>query len=115
MSAIERRHARRRMLKSGLICFNARSSSLPCTVRDISDNGAKLTVADPFAVPAEFELYIELDGLLVSCAIAWRRATAIGVFFTSPVELRIPARSQTMGSAEPVKRKPATKRIDTSY
>ena len=81
-----RQQPRRRVLKSGLICFNARHSTLPCTVRDLSETGARLLVSGSLNAPDTFELFVELDGIWVDCEVAWRRADQIGVRFTSPIK-----------------------------
>jgi len=38
--------------------FNGRKSVMNCTVRNASEAGAKLLMAEPHLVPAEFELTI---------------------------------------------------------
>lgn len=92
------------MLKSGLVCFNARHSTLPCVVRDFSGTGARLTVAGAVSAPDTFELFIELDGIWVDCVVAWRRGDQIGARFTSPIKHTDPARKQVItATAEPKK------------
>jgi len=81
----KRKTTRRRILKGGLIVFNARRSTLSCTVRDVSDTGARLRVAKDAAVPNCFDLLIETDGFEAPCTVAWRRGDEIGVSFeTAP-------------------------------
>ena len=91
-----RKQLRRRTLKTGLICFNARHSTLPCVVRDISDIGARLGVSGSINAPDTFELFVELDGIWVDCEVAWRRSDQIGVRFTGPVRKTDPARKQVL-------------------
>jgi hypothetical protein len=99
-----RQQPRRRILKSGMICFNARHSTLPCVVRDFSETGAKLTVSGSINAPDTFELFIELDGIWVDCAVAWRKPDQIGVRFTSPIKHADPARKQVVtATVEPKK------------
>jgi len=90
------RAPRRRLLKAGVICFNARHSTIPCTVRDFSEAGAKLLVPGSVSAPDTFELNIELDGIWVPCAVKWRRGEAVGVTFTGPVEVAAPTRVQAL-------------------
>ena len=55
----ERRQAiRMRRLKDARLVFNGRKSVMNCTVRNASAEGAKLLMAEPHLVPAEFELTI---------------------------------------------------------
>ncbi len=56
---VEKRKSRRaRSLLAGRIIFNNRKSVIDCSVRDISDTGAKLAFAHPVLLPPEFELDI---------------------------------------------------------
>ncbi len=86
---------RRKQLKSGIIAFHERHSTLPCIVREISDSGARLEV-DQAHVPDTFELIIELDGLEADCAVMWRRGQRLGVRFTAPPRIRPPRRVQVV-------------------
>lgn len=88
--------SRRRQLKSGMIFYNLRSFTLPCTVRDISETGARLRVDGTLEAPDTFELNIDLDGLWAECEVAWRRGSEIGVHFTSPVKIDAPKRRQSL-------------------
>ena len=63
----KRRSLRRRVLKGGIVAFNDRHSTLPCSVRDVSDMGARLRVTGSVSVPDTFELIIEFDGLEAPC------------------------------------------------
>ncbi len=110
MPDLDPRSARRRLLKSGTICFNGRHSTLPCTVRDFSDGGAKLLSQGSVNVPDTFELNVELDGIWVSCEVVWRRGSEVGVRFTSPVEIAVPKRKQVLSCTEP-KAKPSLRRV----
>lgn len=54
----------------------------PCTVRDLSETGAAIELADPSAsVPATFTLLISEDRLKLRCRVVWRRTFRIGVAF----------------------------------
>jgi len=87
---------RRRLLKGGVVSYNNRHSTIPCTVRDISDTGARLAVQGSVNAPDTFELFIELDGIRIGCRVVWRRASLVGVAFTTPVERVAPARKQVV-------------------
>ena len=54
---------RRRVLKAGIVAFNGRHSTLPCTVRNISATGAQLRMPGTASAPDTVDLIIELDGL----------------------------------------------------
>jgi two-component system cell cycle response regulator len=75
---------RRRQLKAGVIAMNNRSSTIGCTVRDLTDDGAKLKF-EGSAVPLDaFVLLIEIDRSEYDCAVVWRGASELGVRFLAP-------------------------------
>ncbi len=53
-----RQTIRMRRLKDARLVFNGRKSVMNCTVRNASEQGAKLLMAEPYMAPAEFELTI---------------------------------------------------------
>jgi PilZ domain-containing protein len=65
---------RRRTVLTGKVLFNNRASVFDCTVRDLSDTGAQLTLADVSALPPEFEL--EIPG---KCLQVQARLIGLGV------------------------------------
>ncbi len=72
---------RRRTVLRGRVVFNNRSSVLDCTVRDLSDSGAQLTLADVSALLPEFELEIPGKCLQVQARLMWSRGKSHGVRF----------------------------------
>ncbi|HVT52118.1 MAG TPA: PilZ domain-containing protein [Dongiaceae bacterium] len=71
---------RKKTLKSAKIVFNKKQSVIDCFVRDVSDTGAKLQVADLLAVPRSFTLLFN-DGTSHECERVRARGTEIGVRF----------------------------------
>lgn len=96
-----RRNARRRMLKRGIIAYSGRHLTVECAVRDLSEEGAKLTVADHRQVPDSFELLIELDGFEADCEVVWRRADMLGIRFVAPPRRVEPRRTQVIAVTGP--------------
>lgn len=90
-----RKSSRRRQLKAATIAFNNRHSTMPCVVREISDDGARIEGAGNM-VPDTFELLIELDGLEAQCQVAWRRTNEVGVAFLAPPVRKAPRRAQVV-------------------
>jgi hypothetical protein len=72
---------RRRVLKAGVVATNDRRLTRNCTVRDISDTGARLRMESSLVVPDTFELIVEIDGLEANCEVVWRSAGEVGVKF----------------------------------
>ena len=103
--------ARRRVLKGGLVVFNDRYATLSCTVRDLSEAGARLRLGGAPSVPDRFELIIDLDGTEASCQVVWRKDQEMGVKFLASPRRVPPRRKQViepaMASGPPaIRRKP---------
>ena len=96
-SSVDHRQAKRvRMLKGGIITYCNRHITYPCTVKDLSDTGARLQVSSPSHIPNEFELIIELNGLEAPCVLAWRNGREAGVKFASKPNHVRPRRTQVV-------------------
>jgi PilZ domain len=84
----KRRSNRMRSLLTGRIIFNNRYSVIDCTVRDLSDTGARIAFAHPIEVPLEFELDIPKRGPAVRARVMWSNGNDHGISFinTSTVD-----------------------------
>jgi hypothetical protein len=75
----ERRDSTRlRLLKSGKILLG--KVAVPCTVRNLSDGGARLQVQSTFGLPSAFELAFD-DNPPRPCKVVWLDATTLRVQF----------------------------------
>ncbi len=74
---------RQRVLKQGKIVFFNNLSVTDCTIRDLSETGAKVICGDQMAVPNEFRLVVLMDNTIRDVQVAWRRENMLGVRFTS--------------------------------
>ncbi len=65
----------------------------PCTLSDVSQGGARMTIDAPDALPNEFALLLSSDGGARRwCQVAWRTETEIGVqFLPGPTKRRMSA------------------------
>ncbi|WP_076858561.1 PilZ domain-containing protein [Bradyrhizobium mercantei] len=79
MPTSERRRAgsRRRVLKSGAIEFG--HEAIPCTVRNLSPQGACIEVNSPLWFPDHFVLAV--DGERHACRVIWKKERRIGLGF----------------------------------
>ena len=71
---------RRTTLKGGRIMFNGGRSSIDCTVRNLSRQGAKLQVTSVVGIPELFDLVLP-NTHKQPCRMAWRKTKEIGVEF----------------------------------
>lgn len=75
----KRASERRRVLRGAKIVFNQRSSVIDCTLRNISQTGAQVSVLNALTVPPEFDLL--WDGNAQRCVVVWRKMDGLGVRF----------------------------------
>jgi hypothetical protein len=75
-----RAQARHRVFKGGRLAFNS-GGSLECTVRNISQGGARIDLTSPVALPEQFMLLIAIDHFQRSCHPVWTNDTRIGLAF----------------------------------
>lgn len=75
----KRAEPRHRVFKGGIISFEG--TGIGCTVRNLSQSGAALDVADTERLPPSFKLAIEADNFLRPCRLVWSAGRRIGVAF----------------------------------
>lgn len=76
----KRKIPRVRALKGARIVFNNGNSYINCLVRNLSSEGAMLTVSSVMGIPQDFDLLFD-DGRKQACAVIWRNPESIGVSF----------------------------------
>jgi hypothetical protein len=80
LNTIEKRAIpRQRVLKTAIVAFAGRG--IPCTVRNLSSNGAALDVPTTISLPSSFTLMIGTSQLIRRCRSIWRNDTRVGVVF----------------------------------
>ena len=77
-----RGHIRKTVIKSALLVFNQRRSTLDCRIRDLSLGGARLVFASQQLLPHTFELHTA-DIPIQRCALRWAKDRMAGVQFLS--------------------------------
>ena len=75
--------ARRKVLKAAKIVSLDLKTVLTCTIKDMSETGAKLVVEISSAIPNVFYFYLLSDNTIRDATVVWRRSGQIGVHFTS--------------------------------
>lgn len=75
-----RTSARKKTLRTGMIVFNHRMSTVECAVFDLSDKGARLRPSEIGILPDQFELQV-LYGGTFQCQVIHKTDDQIGVNF----------------------------------
>jgi hypothetical protein len=91
-----RQAARRRVLKAAVCTHGGKHIGVPCSVRDVSQSGARLRIEPTMAVCKQFELLVEIDGLEAECDTIWRKGHEMGVRFCAPPRLGRKRRQQVV-------------------
>lgn len=74
-----RRAARQRIFKAATIVFGA--GGISCTVRNISETGANLEVANPLGIPHACGLLIDGEKVTRDCVVVWYAERRVGIRF----------------------------------
>ena len=83
-----RQNARARVIYSGVIAYNDRSSTVDCVVRNFSEDGVKVEFDNTALLPDEIDLLIARKGRSFNAKIVWRGETEAGLAFRSAGENR---------------------------
>jgi PilZ domain len=75
-----RKHERPALNEPAQIVFDEPDSTMDCTIRDLSDDGACVEVANILLIPTLFKLVLS-SGATRFCRVAWRTPNRIGVRF----------------------------------
>ncbi|HEY7386191.1 MAG TPA: PilZ domain-containing protein [Beijerinckiaceae bacterium] len=79
----KRAHERKEAFVPGRILLNIPGFSGYCTIRDLSQGGAKLAFGSVPHLPETFELHIPSHGKVHLVEVRWQRGLQIGVQFQS--------------------------------
>jgi hypothetical protein len=84
-----RARGRHRVLMSGKVAWLEKLWSGDCAIRDLSDTGARIRLADPLA-PNDPILIVLRSGVAHTARTAWRRGPDLGLEFLDSVDLTGP-------------------------
>lgn len=73
-----RRSLRRKCRLRGRVCFS-RGNSLPCLIRDISYEGARIDLRESIDVPDVIDLHIPSRKTMMHAIVRWQHGNRIGV------------------------------------
>jgi hypothetical protein len=71
---------RSRVLKSAKVILD-RSSIIDCVVRNLTNKGARLQIANTVDLPKDFEMTFDGGYSIRPCRLVWRTVTETGVEF----------------------------------
>jgi 2-succinyl-5-enolpyruvyl-6-hydroxy-3-cyclohexene-1-carboxylate synthase len=73
---------RQRVLKTAKIVLDD-WRAIDCTLRDVSETGAKIIVDSTGHIPEKFRLFLSSDNTIRDVQIAWKQHNMLGVHFSS--------------------------------
>jgi hypothetical protein len=76
-----RKWGRSRTIIGGKVVFNDRHCVVDCTIRDMSETGAKLVFSGHVRLPDEFDLEMPQKGMRHRARVMWWAAESCGVLF----------------------------------
>ena len=76
-----RKTARTRTYLGGVLAFQERYATLDCTIRNLSDEGARITVDGSAILPDEFDLAVSRNDRAYRAKLIWRSASEAGLAF----------------------------------
>jgi hypothetical protein len=80
-TVVERRKsARSRVLKSAKLVLG-QSSIIDCVVRNVTNSGARIQIANTVDLPKDFEMTFDGGHSIRPCRLVWRTVTETGVEF----------------------------------
>ncbi len=69
--------------------ITAAGAAVTCTVQDVSDGGARLSVPPEAELPERFHLYFPLRDLSHYVEVRWRKDAEVGVAFVEGLEAEL--------------------------
>lgn len=85
--ADQRSSARRRVLLGGRLVYSEADLTVACSIRDLSQSGARVKVTGPVALPSKVHLIELRTGQAFECEVAWRNMPELGLRFLRAFDL----------------------------
>lgn len=79
--------ARQRALLTGHVAYGAGASSLKCTIRDISESGARIAIPESCTTPLSMCLIDVRNGVAFDALVKWRSQNEIGLAFRTRYQI----------------------------
>ena len=81
------RQPRARTLLGGKLVYGPNSFTIDCSIRDMSQDGAKITLSGKVSLPPEFFLIVAKRAVAYRATVAWSKFPARGLHFTETIPL----------------------------
>ena len=79
---------RSRALLAGKLIVGNGSISSDCTIRDMTDKGARIRISRAVGLPKAVMLLVVKEALVFEANVAWRRGDELGLEFTRQMDVR---------------------------
>ncbi|MDP3746407.1 MAG: PilZ domain-containing protein [Phenylobacterium sp.] len=90
IDAERREELRRRVFLTGILIHGPAKLTVDCTIRDLTDSGARVRLGAPDDLSQPLMLLICRSGDAFAGEIAWRRGDEIGLSFSRQCDLNAP-------------------------
>ena len=87
----KRTSPRRRAFLVGKIIYGGETYTIDCTIRDLSETGARVKVRDPYSIPNNIVFLDPKNFNAYETSVKWRKGTEMGLSF----DRRIPLEDET--------------------
>ncbi len=85
--AERRPRPRKRVLLTGIVAYGEGAFSFDCTIRNLSESGARITVGAIMQLPVNFYLINVRDRVAYDARAAWNKGGEVGVIFERALPL----------------------------
>lgn len=85
--AERRPKGRKRVLLTGIVAHGLGAHSFHCTIRNLSESGARLAVGNNALFPSDIYLINIRDRVAYEAKVVWNKGSEIGVTFTHTMPL----------------------------
>jgi hypothetical protein len=86
-TAERRPKTRKPVLLTGIIAYAEGAHSFDCTLRNVSETGARIGVGKNVTVPSDFHLINMRDRVAYDAKLVWNKGSEIGVTFKNATPL----------------------------
>jgi hypothetical protein len=85
--AERRPKSRKRVLLTGIVAYGEGAFSFDCTLRNLSETGARIAIGKNMQFPSDFYLINVRDRVAYDAKLVWNNSTEVGVTFKKTMPL----------------------------